>query len=244
MANPRFQCLKTASQITKMGLNLRAAFSTSQTSRSDEPPKRMTTADMLEFFPPGTSSEAPKPLQNPIRQSTLNAEKGEANAHLMRLYKKNQEKRKRELMESQRMRSSNSTEEFINHNLAADLSKQITRRWKAGDIYAPHDLSEVEMQKWKRRGRPQYDVFDVLDFNPLEHYRNFAIMSEYITPMGRIFHSRDTGLRPVNQRRIAKAIRRLIGMGMMPSVHRHPELLYKMAQKYKQNTAFKVDGPV
>jgi small subunit ribosomal protein S18 len=46
-----------------------------------------------------------------------------------------------------------------------------------------------------------------------------------MTEMGRIKHSSDTGLRAVNQRRIAKAIRRSIGMGLMPSVHKHPEIL-------------------
>jgi small subunit ribosomal protein S18 len=51
------------------------------------------------------------------------------------------------------------------------LSKQISRRWKAGDVYAPHDLSEVETAKWKKRERPLHDVFDVLDLNPLAHYR-------------------------------------------------------------------------
>jgi len=44
-------------------------------------------------------------------------------------------------------------------------------------------------------------------------------------------HSKETGLRPVNQRRIAKAIRRTIGMGLMPSVHRHPEILQKMISR-------------
>jgi small subunit ribosomal protein S18 len=52
-------------------------------------------------------------------------------------------------------------------------------------------------------------------------------MSEYVTEMGRIKHSRETGLRPVNQRRIAKAIRRAVGLGLMPSVHRHPLVLEK-----------------
>ena len=51
------------------------------------------------------------------------------------------------------------------------------------------------------------------------------MMSEFMTPLGRIKHPRDTGLRNVNQRRIAKAIRRAIGMGLMPSVHKHPEML-------------------
>lgn len=57
--------------------------------------------------------------------------------------------------------------------------------------------------------------------------QNFAMLSEYMTPMGRIMHSNDTGLRSKNQRRIAKAIRRAVGMGFMPSVHRHPEILMK-----------------
>lgn len=51
------------------------------------------------------------------------------------------------------------------------------------------------------------------------------MMWEYTTSMGRIKHRRDTGLRRVNQRRIAKAIRRAVGMGLMPSVHNHPEVL-------------------
>ena len=59
-------------------------------------------------------------------------------------------------------------------------------------------------------------------------------MSEYMTPMGRIKHSKDTGLRPVNQRKIAKAIRRSIGIGMMPSVHHHPEMLQKKVQRNKE----------
>jgi len=50
-------------------------------------------------------------------------------------------------------------------------------------------------------------------------------MSEYMSEMGRIKNRNDTGLRPVNQRKMAKAIRRAIGMGLMPSVHRHPETL-------------------
>ncbi len=43
--------------------------------------------------------------------------------------------------------------------------------------------------------------------------------------MGRIQHSKETGLRPVNQRKMAKAIRRAIGMGLHPSVHKHPEII-------------------
>jgi small subunit ribosomal protein S18 len=70
-------------------------------------------------------------------------------------------------------------------------------------------------------------------------------MSEYMTPMGRIMKSDATGLRPVNQRRIARAIRRSIGIGLMPSVHRHPEILYKNAQRIENNTVlYRKDAPL
>lgn len=56
------------------------------------------------------------------------------------------------------------------------------------------------------------------------------MMSEYMTSMGRIRHRRETGLRAVNQRKIAKAIRRAVGMGLIPSVHEHPEVLEMKAK--------------
>ena len=68
-------------------------------------------------------------------------------------------------------------------------------------------------------------------------------MSEYMTPMGRIKHSKETGLRPVNQRRIARAIRRSIGIGMMPSVHRHPEILQQTARRPDQISPYR-RGPL
>lgn len=62
-------------------------------------------------------------------------------------------------------------EQLERHKLGTDLSKQINRRWKAGDVYAPHDLSPIEMAKWKKRGNPTVDVFDVLDLNPIDEYK-------------------------------------------------------------------------
>ncbi|KAK4903332.1 hypothetical protein LTR27_000263 [Elasticomyces elasticus] len=111
------------------------------------------------------------------------------------------------------------------------MEQQIPRRYKPGDVYAPHDLSGIEMAKWKKlRRKPRVgshgtDVLDSLGVDPRKHYKNFSMMAEYVTEMGRIKHRTETGLRPVNQRRMAKAIRRAIGTGLMPSVYRHPELL-------------------
>lgn len=54
---------------------------------------------------------------------------------------------------------------------ARDLERQQTRKWKAGDVYAPHDLSPVEMEKWRRRKRGEKDVFDILGMNPIAEYK-------------------------------------------------------------------------
>jgi small subunit ribosomal protein S18 len=68
-------------------------------------------------------------------------------------------------------RYQNTVQELKKYKLASDLTKQISRRWKAGDVYAPHDLSPVEMQKWKQRGRPERDVVDVLKLDVLGEYK-------------------------------------------------------------------------
>jgi len=53
---------------------------------------------------------------------------------------------------------------------AVQLTKQIARRWKEGDVYAPKDLNGIEMAKWKFQSKPTRDVFDILDLNPLDNY--------------------------------------------------------------------------
>ncbi|EOA84956.1 hypothetical protein ACJQWK_06985 [Exserohilum turcicum] len=124
--------------------------------------------------------------------------------------------------------SSTPSRELAESERLAQYQRQVFRRWQPGDVYAPHDLSGTEQKKWKQgRKKPQEDAFDVLGVNPVMEYKNFTIMSEYMTEMGRIKHSKDTGLRPKNQRKIAKAIRRAVGLGLMPSVHRHPLVLKK-----------------
>ncbi|PKS07672.1 hypothetical protein jhhlp_006279 [Lomentospora prolificans] len=109
--------------------------------------------------------------------------------------------------------------------VSEDYLSQMPRYWREGDVFTPHDLSGNEMKKWRRKAPKTADVFDVLGVNPLDHYRNFTLISDFTTSMGQIQHSNQTGLRPANQRKIAKAIRRVMGMGLHPSVHRHPEML-------------------
>ncbi|KAL8723513.1 MAG: hypothetical protein Q9181_007272, partial [Wetmoreana brouardii] len=135
----------------------------------------------------------------------------------------------------------------------SDLERQIYRRFRPGDIYAPHDLSPAEQQKWRQRhvggnidgqrgphqntpGKKK-DVFDMLNINPIKEYWNMSMMTEFVTSMGRLRHRRETGLRGVNQRRIGRAVRRAVGMGLLPSVHKHPEMLEMEAEEAARKRA-------
>ena len=71
----------------------------------------------------------------------------------------------------------------------------------------------------------QVEPSEELEIAPGVPIQNFSIMSEYVTEMGRIRHSQLTGLRPVNQRKISKAIRRAIGLGLIPAAYKHPEIV-------------------
>ena len=51
-----------------------------------------------------------------------------------------------------------------------ELEKMKTRRWKIGDVYAPHDLGPEETMKWRQKSKPSRDVFDILAINPLNEY--------------------------------------------------------------------------
>jgi len=71
------------------------------------------------------------------------------------------------------------------HKLKDDLTKQIKRRWKAGDVYAPHDLSGVEVQKWSKNEQPSRDIFDMLNFDPIPNYWVCVVSSPSDIPRAR-----------------------------------------------------------
>ena len=105
------------------------------------------------------------------------------------------------------------------------LEMSQARNWKPGDVYAPHDLSPAEMTKIKKSKPLRRDPFKALNASPLDFYKNYAVMAEFCGPGMRILSRFETGLGNVNQRKYAKAVRRAVGMGLMPSVHKHPETI-------------------
>lgn len=63
-------------------------------------------------------------------------------------------------------------EDVVKHQHRADMYlRKHPRRWREGDVYAPHDLSPAEAKKWKVVKSPKRDVIDMLGVNPLDNYR-------------------------------------------------------------------------
>jgi small subunit ribosomal protein S18 len=159
--------------------SFKAANISPNKNTGDPPPRVSATSDHLAALgdapsssSPSTSSTPTPAFTNPIQRVKMKNLPGNSTASraVTRLLQVS-DRKERERRAGRITRSSDDVEELRKYNMAADLSKQITRRWKAGDVYAPHDLSEVEMAKWKKRDRPNRDAFDVLDFNPMDHYR-------------------------------------------------------------------------
>jgi small subunit ribosomal protein S18 len=213
MAPPRFQCLNATRAAVKQSYSLRAGFSTSRIvqaglsnplhlepqdlTTTDDPPRPSTATSSLISSVFGSSSpppsqSAPSPqraipqFSNPLvptefrKLQSLHPSSGQTSERVMNLLNKAAERKKRLEAEG----PPTTADEVQKYARAADLSKQITRRWKAGDIYAPHDLSGVEMAKWKKRGQPNHDVFDVLDINPMDHYRVRASLPHLLLYVG------------------------------------------------------------
>ncbi|KAG5978159.1 hypothetical protein E4U55_006328 [Claviceps digitariae] len=68
-------------------------------------------------------------------------------------------------------KASKTAEMMKSVKIASDYLRQMPRRWAAGDVYSPHDLSPVEMQKWRKRSLRKNDIVDVLNIRPLDMYK-------------------------------------------------------------------------
>ncbi|EGO27856.1 hypothetical protein SERLADRAFT_383498 [Serpula lacrymans var. lacrymans S7.9] len=71
-----------------------------------------------------------------------------------------------------------------------------------------------------RREARRQDVFYQLGIDPLHESQNAALLSAFVTEMGKIRPRTQTGLTTKTQRRLGKAIRRAKMMGVIPWLSR------------------------
>ncbi|KAF8341309.1 uncharacterized protein EI90DRAFT_1719932 [Cantharellus anzutake] len=105
--------------------------------------------------------------------------------------------------------------------------------FKEGQEYKPFDFKKNRRLDKPQR-QPQYvprfgpgarlaahnDPFLHLDIDPLKEAMNDALLSRFLTTMGKIKRRNETGLSRKSQRRIGKAVRRARSMGILPMMSR------------------------
>jgi hypothetical protein len=174
---PRLQLLAPALAARPLALCARAAFSTSgrslagTSSLPQSPPLPTHAANPTpEDF--GAPISTRRPPLSPTQRRTPAPGNETANSRILSLIDRTTSSRYRgSRPRTPQASNKKSAEDPALHKQALDLTKQISRRWRTGDVYAPHDLSSTEMRKWKLRGKPTVDVLDVLQLDPLVEYR-------------------------------------------------------------------------
>ena len=73
-----------------------------------------------------------------------------------------------------------------------------------------------------RKEAQKRDMFYQHGIDPLDEYLNSALLSSFVTEMGKIRSRGDTKLTWRSQRRVGKAIRRAKMMGIIPVLSRRP----------------------
>ncbi|KAL0078838.1 ribosomal protein S18 [Phycomyces blakesleeanus] len=107
---------------------------------------------------------------------------------------------------------------------------------RVGDTYHPEDLNDTRYQESlrQRRGRPvtpAVDPFDALGLDPLHEYKNFRLLSHFVSDMGKILPRTQTGVSAKNQRKLAHAVKRARAMGLMSCTSK-----YVSPMQYWKNT--------
>ncbi|KAG5986844.1 hypothetical protein E4U52_008213 [Claviceps spartinae] len=73
--------------------------------------------------------------------------------------------------QSQLRASIQNLETLRNNKESGEFLREMPRRWEAGDVYAPHDLSAAEMRKLRKRASRKADVVDALQIRVKDMYK-------------------------------------------------------------------------
>ncbi len=78
----------------------------------------------------------------------------------------------RDVMKQQAVGTRFHIEDLRENTTTENYLRQMPRRWRIGDVYAPHDMSPSEMRKWRHTAaNANVDVLDLMGINPLDNYK-------------------------------------------------------------------------
>ncbi|KAJ2961337.1 hypothetical protein NQZ79_g3426 [Umbelopsis isabellina] len=101
---------------------------------------------------------------------------------------------------------------------AARVAQRQAKGLQSGTTYHPDELGQPRTRQQRPRPvKPSQDPFEVLGLDPLKEYKNFTLLSHFVSDIGKILPRESTGVSAKNQRKLAKAIKRARAMGLMSS---------------------------
>ncbi|KAI8582850.1 hypothetical protein K450DRAFT_225105 [Umbelopsis ramanniana AG] len=101
---------------------------------------------------------------------------------------------------------------------AKQNSQRQTKGLISGATYHPDALVDSRPRQQRPKTiTPSQDPFDALGLDPLKEYKNFNLLSNFVSDIGKILPRTQTGITAKNQRKLAKAIKRARAMGLMSS---------------------------
>jgi ribosomal protein S18 len=96
-----------------------------------------------------------------------------------------------------------------------DFASGNRRLFKPKETYVPRDLNDRFNEEYIKKSLipVKKDLLKELNIDPLMEYKNTMMLTHFITEMGHIKPSTETGLCLQNQKKVAKAIKRCRAMG-------------------------------
>lgn len=123
---------------------------------------------------------------------------------------------------------------FLSQEFQASASGRTVEQTKAlspGAVYSARELTftgnahnSALQHPFARKEFRKADLFEKHRINPANEFKNATLLSQFLSPTGKILGGRWTGLCGSSQKNIAKAIRRARTMGVIPFLKR-PNLI-------------------
>ncbi|KAK9455559.1 ribosomal protein S18 [Dipodascopsis uninucleata] len=102
------------------------------------------------------------------------------------------------------------------------------KKFRIGSIYNPTDfaLRNTAKPTEKYLRKTPYDQLDEAEIDPLQMYKDVTFLSDFISPVGRIYSRNVTQLTAKNHRRISRSIKRARMAGLLSTTHRSTDKLF------------------
>ncbi|KAG5357510.1 37S ribosomal protein rsm18 [Yarrowia sp. C11] len=105
------------------------------------------------------------------------------------------------------------------------IASNLVPKFALGQIYTPFNMTVKAATQGNTEGVTKVDQFQEANFDPLKLWKDRVTLSQYVNYSGLISGSHTHHLNKKSHKKISKAVRRSRCAGIMPYLHKAPEIL-------------------